>query len=121
LLSYAKSITRKPDRLLGCIKAIRRYTAAGKRPFLADRLTQSGTIRELQVLSESTQRLPSAWKVRHPDIDWRGIAEFRNVLVNGYLGLDLDQVWDIVQDELEPLKVAVDAMLADVDADEDSE
>jgi len=70
-------------------------------------------------MSESTQRLLPELKTKYPDIDWRGLAGLRNVLVHGYLGLDLDQIWWIIQEDLEPLKNAVEAMLATLDANED--
>jgi uncharacterized protein with HEPN domain len=40
-------------------------------------------------------------------------SAFRNVVVHDYLGIDLDQVWDIVQDALPGLKQSVEAILAE--------
>jgi uncharacterized protein with HEPN domain len=54
----------------------------------------------LHTLSESTQRISNELKKQHPDIDWRTIAAFRNVVVHDYLGVDLDRIWDIVEDDL---------------------
>ena len=41
-----------------CIARIEEYTIEGKIAFLADFKTQDAVIRNLQTLSESTQRLP---------------------------------------------------------------
>jgi uncharacterized protein with HEPN domain len=45
------------DHILECIEWITRYTAEGRDAFFFDRKTQSATLRELQTLAESTQRL----------------------------------------------------------------
>ena len=50
-------------------------------------------IRNLQILAESSQRLSSEIKGTQPQIPWRELAGFRNVIVHGYLGIDLGAVW----------------------------
>jgi len=67
--------------ILECLDAIVGYVSEGRSKFLADRKTQKATLRELQEPAESTQRLSSALKGRHPDLPWAAIAGFRNVLV----------------------------------------
>jgi len=62
-------------------------------------------------LAESTQRLSDSAKMGHPDVDWRGIAAFRHVAVHDYLGIDLKQIWDIVERDLPELKQHIEAML----------
>ena len=94
-----------------CIARIEQYTGGGKTGFLADTKTQDAVLRNLHTLAESTRRLSDALKARHPDTDWRSIAAFRNVLVHDYLGVDLQQVWDIVERDLPPLKHKVEAIL----------
>jgi uncharacterized protein with HEPN domain len=47
-------------------------------------------------------------------IDWKGISGFRNVLVHGYLGVDVERVWEIVEVNLPPLKVEIEAMSNEV-------
>jgi uncharacterized protein with HEPN domain len=55
--------------------------------------------------------LSKALKARHLQVDWPTIAAFRNVVVHHYLGVDLSQIWDIVERDLPDLKRAVAAML----------
>ena len=49
-------------------------------------------------------------KAAHPEIDWHGIAGFRNVLVHEYLGINLQRVYDIVTLDLPDLKVRMEAL-----------
>lgn len=106
----------KDDRLYlihirECIERIRRYTAGGRTAFFADEMIHDAVVRNLQVLAESTQRLSESMKHRWPETDWRGIVGFRNVAVHGYLGVDLEQVWTIVERDLPPLERTVHGML----------
>jgi uncharacterized protein with HEPN domain len=71
------------------------------------------TLRNLQTLSEATQRLPDDLKQPHPAIPWQQISGFRNILLHNYLGeIDPLTVQAIVQQHLPPLEVAVRDMLA---------
>lgn len=63
-----------------CLEWIDQYTAQGQEAYLRDRKTQSAVLRELQTLAESTQRLSDTLKQKHPEVPWRDIVGFRNVL-----------------------------------------
>lgn len=64
-------------------------------------------MRNLHTLSESTQRLSQELRDLHPEIDWRGISRFRNVVVHDYRGLDLEEVWSIVEKDLPKLRLQI--------------
>ena len=68
-------------------------------------------LRNLHIMAESTQRLSEAVKATQPAVDWRLLVAFRNVVVHDYLGVDLVQIWWIVQNNVPELKAAVEAML----------
>ncbi len=54
-------------------------------------------------------------KATHPEIEWHRVAAFRNVLVHDYLGIDVENVWDITQRDVAQLKQAVLTMLEERD------
>ena len=83
-----------------CIERIEKYTRDGRAAFMESELIQDAVLRNLQTLAESTQRLSDETRSAHPEIDWKGIAGFRNVLVHGYLGVDIARCWEIVEVEL---------------------
>ena len=94
-----------------CIGRIEQYVAGGRDTFHASQLIQDAVLRNLQVMAESTQRLSPSMKDPHPEIEWRRIAGFRNVLVHDYLGIDLDQVWAIIERDLPGLKQVITSLL----------
>jgi uncharacterized protein with HEPN domain len=75
----------------------------GREALTSDEDLRDATIYRLQTLAESTQRLSPDLKTAHPEIPWADIAGLRNRLVHGYLGVNLDIVWDIVERELPAL------------------
>ena len=59
--------------------------------------------------------LADAVKARHPDVDWPGLAGFRNVLVHDYLGVDLELVYRAVEHDVPRLKQACESAIAETD------
>ena len=99
----------KDDRLYlihirDSIARIKEYTKEGKEVFLTSNLIQDAVMRNLQTLAESSHRLSTDFRKRHPKIDWRGMRGFRNILVHEYMGIDLDRVWNIVKRDLPRLE-----------------
>jgi uncharacterized protein with HEPN domain len=83
---------------------IERTISAEDRPSLdSDVNLRDATLFRLQTLAESTQRLSGAFKNAHPEISWERVAGFRNRVVHGYLDVDLDIVWAIIEHDLPPL------------------
>ena len=78
--------------------------------FDASSLVQDAVIRNLQTLTESSQRLSDELKATEPQIPWRELAGFRNVIVHGYLGVDLGAVWLVVEQDLPALADAASRM-----------
>jgi uncharacterized protein with HEPN domain len=97
--------------ILESIRRIRENTSEGKDAFLASHTLQGAELRNLQTMSESTQRLSDDLKTAHPEIEWYRIAAFRNVLVHDYLGIDVETIWEIVQRDVPELAGSVHKML----------
>ena len=93
-----------------CLDRILEYTNAERSRFDASRLVQDAVIRNLQTLAESSQRLSGEIKATEAHIPWRELAGFRNVIVHGYLGVDLGAVWLVVEQDLPALSEAVNRM-----------
>lgn len=99
--------------ILECIRRVEENTAGGQEVFFASHTLQDAVLRNLQTMSESTQRLSPAAKARHPEVAWKEISGFRNVLVHDYFGVDLKQVWEIVEQDMPILKRAAESLAAE--------
>ena len=98
--------------ILRCIERIEEYSKQGS--LFSSHLIQDAIIRNLQTMSESTQRLSVATRERRPDVDWKAIAGFRNVLVHDYLGVDMQYVSRAVQTDVPALREACQQLLQDL-------
>lgn len=98
------------EHMRDCLGRILEYTNGERSRFEASRLVQDAVIRNLQTLAESSQRLSSEIKGTQPQIPWRELSGFRNVIVHGYLGVDLGAVWLVVEQDLPALSEALTQM-----------
>ncbi len=93
-----------------CLDRIAEYTGAVRARFDGSRLVQDAVLRNLQTLAESSQRLSEEIRATEPQIPWRELSGFRNVIVHNYLGVDLGAVWLVVEQDLPRVSEAVDRM-----------
>ena len=105
------------EHILECISRVQLYTSGGLESLLTDQRIQDAVLRNPQVLAESCMRMPGEIRERRREIDWKGIAAFRNVIVHDYFDLDLERIWEIIQVDLPPLAVVIGEELARVDAE----
>ncbi len=69
------------------------------------------TLHNLEVLGEAAKNIPQDTQSIYPDIPWRNMARFRDVLAHHYFGKNLETIWDVVENELpsliKELKIAI--------------
>lgn len=91
------------DMLLAA-KKIQQFTAGKSREqFTEDALVQSAVLREFQVIGEAARQVSMTTKSLQVSIAWSEIAGMRNHIIHGYFNVDLDIVWDTIQDDIPQL------------------
>lgn len=77
------------------------YTEGFDQPrFEASGLTYDASVRNLELIGEAATHIPQFVRDATPHIPWRTIIATRNRLIHGYLGLDNDTLWSIVQSDI---------------------
>jgi len=79
--------------------------------FTADQRTYDATLRNIELLGEAATHIPENVRDAHPEIAWRQIIGTRNRLAHGYLGIDDDVIWDIIQTDIPDLLPALSRLL----------
>jgi uncharacterized protein with HEPN domain len=106
----------KDDRLYlthiaECIRRIKEYAAPGRDHFMTNTMMQDAVVRNFEIIGEAAKRLSAGALDKVPEIPWRRVAGFRDVLIHDYSGVDYEEVWNIIENELYNLKEAVDYLL----------
>lgn len=71
--------------------------------FVSCRLVYDATLRNLELIGEAATHIPEEIRTAHPEIPWRLIIATRNRLIHGYLGIDDDTLWSLIQDDVSEL------------------
>jgi uncharacterized protein with HEPN domain len=69
----------------------------------------------LLVVCEAASQLPSEIKALAPEVPWPQMRGMRNEIVHGYWQIDFAVVADTINHDLEPLKLAVQRLIALMD------
>ena len=77
----------------------------------SDRMLNLSLVRLLEIVGEAAGRVPPQERAKHPQIPWSDIIGLRNRLVHGYDRVDLDVVWEIVNQDLPGLVNALDGVI----------
>ena len=71
--------------------------------FEATGLNYDATVRNLELIGEAAIHIPSEIREAYISIPWRQMIATRNRLIHGYLGIDNDTLWSIIQDDIPTL------------------
>ena len=92
------------DDMIGFASKVIVYTEGMEQSaFVASGLTYDATLRNIELIGEAATHVPPDVRERHGEIPWRLIIATRNRLIHGYLGIDNDVLWSIVQSDIPQL------------------
>jgi uncharacterized protein with HEPN domain len=80
--------------------------------FRFDAKTQAAVERKMQIISEAAIRLSDSAESLCPGVPWRDIRGICNWLRHPYDFVDMETIWNAIQDDLPGLKIAVEQVLA---------
>ncbi len=72
--------------------------------FLASELLQSAVLHKLMIAGEAAARVSDELKNRHPDVKWKQIVGFRNIVVHVYFSVNWKTVWTTATEDTVILK-----------------
>jgi uncharacterized protein with HEPN domain len=71
--------------------------------FESSAITYDATLRNLELIGEAAARIPQSVREVSTQVPWRQLIATRNRLIHGYLGIDNDTLWSIIQDDVPTL------------------
>lgn len=101
------------SHILNCIQRIEEYTGNGsEEDFMKSNMAQDAVMRQLEIIGEASNQLSKQITGLHVQIPWEDMVGMRNKLIHDYLGVDVDQVWKTVTDDIPFLKQEVKKILS---------
>ena len=75
--------------------------------FSADKKTILSYTRSFEIIGEACKNIPDAFRNKNPQIDWRGFAGLRDIIIHQYFGIDYTAIWDAVENEVPETYAAI--------------
>jgi len=88
------------DILKACEKVLRFSSNLTFESFVEDEKTFDAIIRNLEAIGEAAKHLPDIFCQNFPEIEWKKIRNFRDIIAHECFGIDERIVWDIVQNKI---------------------
>lgn len=87
--------------MIECCKNILEYTAQMSfEDYFNSKITKDAVVRNFEVLGEAAKAMSEEIMSNHPEIEWKKLGDFRNVLIHQYFGVNHELVWQIKEDFL---------------------
>ncbi|SRR6266508_1944179 len=71
--------------------------------FQEDMQCQDAVLRRIEIIGEAARHISPQTHNKYPQIAWRDLTVLRNLVIHQYDAVDINQVWDTVQNKLPPL------------------
>jgi uncharacterized protein with HEPN domain len=68
--------------------------------FLKDETLKRAVVRSLEIIGETTKKIPAEIKIRWNTIQWKSMAGMRDRLIHDYMGVNYAIVWDVIKNKI---------------------
>jgi len=104
------------ETLIESIDKIEQYSSefSDAEDFYHDSKSFDATMMQFVVIGETISRLDENFKNSQNQIPWQKIKDFRNIIAHDYFGIDPEEIWDIVNEKLLPLKKEIKKIIDEV-------
>jgi len=106
----------KVKDVLQAVDLIQSFVANKNLPgFNKSNLIQSAVIRQFEIIGEAGSKISIGTQTTFPDIPWRSIKAFRNLLIHEYFKVDVAEVWTTIQNDLPGLKEQMENIISSLE------
>lgn len=103
------------DHILECINNINEFVESKTfEQMEGDKMCYFAVVYQLVVIGEAANMLTKEFRDARPQTPWREIISMRNFIVHGYNVVDKNEVWSVIQDDLQPLKQQIEEYIEEL-------
>jgi len=95
------------DMVEACGKIIEYRRGSSRKDFERRGMVFDAIVRNVEILGEAAGKLPPNVRGLAPEIPWDAIIGMRHRIAHAYFGIDIDILWDVVENEVPLLAKAI--------------
>ena len=95
---YVEDIMVAIDRIFGYVQGFDILVLEN------DQRTIDAVVRNLEIIGEAANSIPENVKSKNPEVPWYEMRGIRNMVVHEYFGVDLDIIWQTINEDLPLLR-----------------
>jgi uncharacterized protein with HEPN domain len=100
------------EDILDAINAVADFIAGKNYEiFVNNRMCRDAVLRNIEVIGEAINKLPSDFLGEHPNVEWHKPRGMRNRLAHGYFAVDFLIVWETATTVLPEFKIQIEQLL----------
>ena len=99
------------DMLIAARDAVAFVSGASWEEFRSNRMMRAAVQYTVQTIGEAANDVSMTTRAAHAEIPWARIVGMRHRLVHGYRDVDLEIVWDVIQNHLPALIAALEPLV----------
>ena len=86
-----------------------------KEKLISSKLKQNAIVRSIEIIGEAVKNIPDSIKEKYKDVEWNKIAGARDIIIHRYFKVDLESVWDVIENDLPILKKQMEKIKTELD------
>jgi uncharacterized protein with HEPN domain len=104
-LSYIKDILGAIDRINTYVQGVSKST------FFEYLMMQDAVMHQIEIIGEASNQISDSFRDQYPELPWMEMRAIRNKIVHDYRGIELEIIWDTVQNNLPGLHDQIKRLL----------
>ena len=100
------------DHILDAINDIEESVKnLSKEQFVKNKDIKDSNIRRLEIIGEATKNLSKEFTKRYKNTPWKDIAGMRDKIIHHYFGINLEEIWKVIKEDIPKLKKEITEIL----------
>jgi len=89
------------EDILNSIEKIERYTKGMTFDcFCKNEMLIDAVVRNFEIIGEAVRNIPVEIQNKYPEVEWKEALGFRNILIHEYFGVDIEALWDTINNDI---------------------